>query len=483
MIAVKAKLGDDATILHTRNTLEGVEIIAAVDTVDKKAIHWPVIPNPKQKKENPAAADAMKAETFAAKMAAIAAEGDNFFQNTYQRPGRKKQLVESTSMHLKNNGNGFNGKIGDFETMVSLQQEQNAPEDPMVAARFESDTGQKTAEFAQALNEEISTIEQSRQLWLQSEKRLDTLKRDLAELKEVLLRQELTELQEKTEKMRLEKAAKRAKLSGSSASASWEEIFSKVFVRLTGRGVSREIAEVIVARTKSQTQDLDLGLETDLQRLQERFAQVLMEMIPIGPESSPTFSAKVMAMIGPAQSGKTLTSVKLAVNSALLQNKRVALILVSNGGTETAKHLGILANVAQIPLVVVQTPDKLKSMINAHSDKDLILIDFALEKKKDTRDEKLYTEFLAQIPSVEVHLVLPACLELNRVRQILKEFSHEKYSHLLLTHLDEMNKVGSLLAMVRAVGKPLSYICNGTVIPDHIEPANAAKLTRMILRG
>ncbi len=483
MTAVKNKLGAEAVVLHTRATFDGVEIIAAVDNPEQKKIPWPTIPDFPQNGKMSANIDRQNASPLVGDFVVDKSE-DKAVQPWYRRPAQTTQAGKGIACH-SHHEDGRNGKIGAITSTVDLTQRNSEQgSDPVLSAQLVRDPGQKAAEFAQALKEEISTIETSRQVWLQSEKRLDDLKRELAELKEVLLRQELADLQERAEKLRLERAARKAELLTAAEDKNRKAYFGKILVRLQERGVSPELAETIVVELKNQTQELDLGKEADVRRLQERFAQVLMNLIPVRKEDDPpSFSTKVIAMIGPAGAGKTSAGIKLAINSSLIQNKRVAMVLVSEAGSATARHLSLLANVAQLPLVIVQTPAQLKEIVAAHTDKDLILVDFARGQETDKQEEYSFSEFVAQIPGAEIHLVMPASQSLSESRQVLQEFAEEKYTHLLLTRLDQVKTMGTLLDLVRMAGKPLSYVCNGTVIPDHIEPASAAKLTRMILRG
>ena len=484
MTAVKNKLGAEAVVLHSRSTMDGVEIIAAVDDPDRKKIDWPTVPDFPQKGKTSANIDRQSLQKMTANFA-VGRDEENVAQPMYRRPGQTSLTMNGAALH-GHNGNGHNGKMTNMTSTVDLaaQRVGNLGGGPEISTQLEKDTAQKTAEFAQALKEEISTIEESRQIWLQSEKRLDNLKRELADLKEVLLRQELTDLQERAEQLRQERAARKAELLTAPEDSKRKACFRKILIRLQERGVSQELAEAIIVELKNQTQELDLERAVDVQRLQERFAQVLMEMIPVSKnDETPSFSTKVVAMIGPAGAGKTSACVKLAVSNSLIQNKRVALILVSKAGSATAKHLSVLANVAQLPLVVVQTPDQLKAMLTAHIDKDLILVDFAHEQDMDVHGEYPFSEFISRMPAAEIHLVIPATESLQQLQKVLQEFAQEKYTHLLLTRLDEMKRIGALLDLLRIADKPLSYVCNGTVIPDHIEPASAAKLTKMILRG
>jgi len=484
MTAVKKKLGAEAVVLHSRATLDGVEIIAAVDSSDQKEIAWPAVPAFPQKRSMSANISRTDMEKLTANIATGQDEAEAL-QPMSRRPEQTKPAVNAVALPSRN-GNGNNGKIGDLSTPAELALQRNgglggAPE---ISARLEKDSAQKAADFAQALKEEISTIEESRQIWLQSEKRLDSLKRELADLKETLLRQELADLQDRAEKLRQERAARKAELITAPEDSKRRDYFKKILLRLQERGVSKELSETIVVELKNQTQELELDKEADMRRLQERFAQVLMEMIPVQKnDKPPSFSTKVIALIGPAGAGKTSACVKLAVSSALIQNKRVALVLVSKAGSATAKHLGLLANVAQLPLTVVQTHAQLKATVAAYNDKDLVLVDFAGEQETDGHRESSFSAFVSQMPATEVHLVMQATQSLQQCQTVLEQFAQEKYGYLVLTHLDEMQNIGMLLDLLQMVGKPLSYICNGTVIPDHIEPASATKLTKMILRG
>ena len=52
---------------------------------------------------------------------------------------------------------------------------------------------------------------------------------------------------------------------------------------------------------------------------------------------------------------------------------------------------------------------------------------------------------------------------------------------MIATKLDEAAGLGSLLSLNREFQLPVSYVTTGQAVPDDIEPANASRLSRLIL--
>ena len=52
---------------------------------------------------------------------------------------------------------------------------------------------------------------------------------------------------------------------------------------------------------------------------------------------------------------------------------------------------------------------------------------------------------------------------------------------LILTKLDEADRLGGILGVLGISGRPVSYVTTGQAVPDDIEPADRDRLARLIL--
>ena len=63
----------------------------------------------------------------------------------------------------------------------------------------------------------------------------------------------------------------------------------------------------------------------------------------------------------------------------------------------------------------------------------------------------------------------------------IERFADVRVDKLIFTKLDESNQVGTVLNIVRAVQKPLSYVTTGQDVPADIEVARGRRIAQLIL--
>ncbi len=490
MTAIKAKLGEDAVILHSRTINDKIEIIAAIDEPQKKMNSLFTM---NEKKEQKAQGAAAKFSAIKEKqpMEPVAVEEAREEIGVYSKLSAKSNKLKEAIMEKQNNGH--NGNFTGWEELLALASKsgmtngngngdvskQNAAEVSESAMAFKANQ-----EFSEALRDELKSIEQQKRMWLSSEKRLNELKQEIAELKEILLRQELADLKQRTANLRNGKTAKSSVAKPMQEDDVYTEFFNNIKTRLLERGLTASLAELIVTKLQKQAemQNLNVRSQTDVRRLRELLAYELRKFIKVSDVESRNDVQRIVAFVGPAGSGKTTTGLKLALSHSIYQDKKVAFILVNKSEEKTPQHLSLLAGIAKLPFAIVTTPNELKAMIKAHEDKELVVIDFAMEQDESEGLEEL-SIFLNSVPPTETHLVLPANLQKEQTEKTVKHFSKVSFDHVVFSKLDEMTMLGSILELSHVVGKPISYICNGEDIPEDIEVANATKLTYMILKG
>lgn len=476
MKAVKEKLGEDAVILHSKSTADMVEIIAAVDEPQRE----------------------LQSITPAEKKKDVLTEVGTYSRVVRPATAPKKKIKkmpemelaameESGKAHGKTAHNGY-GKIPVDGVSVenSLPENGNgkAHDHTASAEEFEK-TVRRTEEFSKILHKEMSFMEHQRQLWLQSQANLDKLRKEIAELRQSMLQQELASLKEKAELIKKKKAAGKAGSRGA-GSRNNEQFYRELTTHLEGRGIPKNLIRTILKNVRAGViaRKLDLNAKSGMRGLKDILSQEIMKMIPVSNlEEGRTNKQRVVALVGPPGAGKTTTGIKLAIKNSMIQNKNVALVLVSDSVSATAKHLGLLAKAANLPLAVVETPEDLVAAIKSNSDKDMIVIDFAMKKGRDKSGLAELHRFLQAASPSETHLVIPMTLQPDNAVKVAGAFKTVHFDHIILSKIDKMQNLGGMLKLFHATGKPLSYLCNGTSIPDNIEPAVAEKPPRMILKG
>ena len=250
--------------------------------------------------------------------------------------------------------------------------------------------------------------------------------------------------------------------------------------RLIGNGVEEEIAENLIEDVHRAISG-DALSDADLidQNLIDRIAQIMVPSGPIGPkrERGPS----VAALIGPTGVGKTTTLAKLAANGKFSEDKKVALISADTYRIAAVEQLGTFADIAEIPMEVAYTPLEMKEAVAHHQDKDLILIDTVGRSEKNLEQLLELKGLIHNASPDEVHLVISANMKCGDVLEAVKNFGIMSVDRLLFTKLDETSSFGTMLNVVQAVRKPISYVTDGQNVPEDIALANSKALAERVL--
>ncbi|WP_013627751.1 flagellar biosynthesis protein FlhF [Rubinisphaera brasiliensis] len=190
-----------------------------------------------------------------------------------------------------------------------------------------------------------------------------------------------------------------------------------------------------------------------------------------GPISVQPGEQKIVALVGPTGVGKTTTIAKLASNFRLRDNLRLGLITVDTYRIAAVEQLRTYAEIIDLPMKVVTTPDEMPQAVAELADMDLILIDTAGRSPQDElRIQELKT-FLDRIPVDETHLVLSATTSQRNLRLTVETFNVIQPQAAVLTKLDEAPERGAIVTLSAQLGLPVSYFTTGQNVPQDIEPA------------
>ncbi len=192
---------------------------------------------------------------------------------------------------------------------------------------------------------------------------------------------------------------------------------------------------------------------------------------------------RVVVLTGTSGVGKTTTLAKIASESKLAYNKKVALFTFDIYKASTIEQLKNYSNLLKIPFEIIHSKDELDKKIAKYSSFDLILID--TEGINIFDDYQFYTlkNLLDFIPNLEKHLVLSGNIKEKDMIRIYKRFKTLELNYLIFSKIDESIEFGSIFNMSVQTDLPISFLTNGTHIPGDLITATKNKLAQLLTKA
>jgi flagellar biosynthesis protein FlhF len=190
---------------------------------------------------------------------------------------------------------------------------------------------------------------------------------------------------------------------------------------------------------------------------------------------------KIAHFVGPTGVGKTTTIAKLAAEQVLKHRRKVGFITSDTYRISAVEQLRTYANILNVPLEVVFSPQDLLKAFDALKECDLIFMDTA---GRNFRNELYVSELNALLRpngDSETYLVLSLTTKYKDMKAITDNFTKFKLDKVLFTKMDETDSYGAVLNLVHDFGLQLSYIANGQNVPDDIAEFDEQALIDLIL--
>lgn len=257
------------------------------------------------------------------------------------------------------------------------------------------------------------------------------------------------------------------------------------YLKLLESQVARDVADRIVAAVRGELTAAELTDETIVRETVVRHLAGMMQVAETATPArlKPGTGPMVIALVGPTGVGKTTTIAKLAAAYKLRQGRSVALITADTYRIAAVDQLRTYAGIIGLPLRVVLTPGEMEAAIEALAGYDVILVDTAGRSQHNTERIDELAQFLAAAKPHETHLVLSTTAAPEVLMSAAEAFSAVRPNRLILTKLDEAVHFGVVVNVMSRLTTQLSFLTTGQEVPDHIVPARAERLARMILTG
>lgn len=252
--------------------------------------------------------------------------------------------------------------------------------------------------------------------------------------------------------------------------------------RLVSNDVAGELAEELMEKLQAS---LDTAALRDEKTVKSKLADAIAAMLPSTPTNSTKKAGKphVVALVGPTGVGKTTTVAKLAANLCLREQARVGLITLDTYRIAAVEQLKTYANIIDVPLEVVATPDELRTALATMTDRDVVFLDTAGRSQRDSARINDLLAFFEIVRPHEIHLVLSATAGQRVLEQAIERFTPLGFDRVIFTKLDEAIGFGVILNCLQKVRARLSYVTTGQDVPSDIRVGEPKFLANLVLEG
>ena len=475
MAQVKAELGDDAVILHSRTIRQGgffglfgkkvIEVTAALE--DETPIANPgnsFIPAIES-------APRRQREAYSAYLGAhtASATSPTTRQGTLSVGDKDENY---TPEHLSDFLDRFRDHIEGEEVVTS----RSTPVAPIAEGKLVSTSTERSSTPSSApVARELARTEMAHDFIAQPSR--DFEGEGLA-LQEETEREQLSDIKQEliqTQALLKQVVEQREEEKGSSP-AEMPRFARRLWKQLVTGDVDADLATELIngalALSRAET-------EQELEELVQR--RILEAMQQACFVSATVSKPEIVALVGPTGVGKTTTLAKLAAHEALVEKKRVGLITIDTYRIAAVEQLKTYARILDLQVEVVFTPQELSHILTQMQDCDIIFIDTAGRSHKNAMQMSELRAFFEAAKPTRSYLVLSLTTKFSDMMEIIAQYDPLRLDTLIFTKLDETASFGNLFNITILLQKHIAYITNGQSVPEDISPADPMQLSELIM--
>ncbi len=185
----------------------------------------------------------------------------------------------------------------------------------------------------------------------------------------------------------------------------------------------------------------------------------------------------MIALVGPAGTGKTTTAVKLALHPRGLGSSSVGILTLDTVRVGALEEIHTYAEVAELQLEVAYNAMDAHGALQRMRDLDFILVDCPGRGFGGGAME--WAKILGAIAPEEIHLVVPASWRPDLGAALRRAVPGVRPTHALFTKLDEVEADAGFVALVEALDLPTRWVADGPEIPGGLSPASGRILAAL----
>jgi flagellar biosynthesis GTPase FlhF len=189
---------------------------------------------------------------------------------------------------------------------------------------------------------------------------------------------------------------------------------------------------------------------------------------------------RVIALVGPAGSGKTLTAAKLAHAYAARSPFTVRTVSLEPG--DGADRLAALTEGLELDRRSADTVESVKSAVRAPGQDGIVVIDTPPVSAGDAEGIASLGRLLAAARPDETHLVTPAGYDARSVLHLNAALDATfPVNRILISRIDEAPTAAVAVGVSLSLKRPVSYLCDGRRPQDGLRPADAVELASLVM--
>jgi len=211
--------------------------------------------------------------------------------------------------------------------------------------------------------------------------------------------------------------------------------------------------------------------------------KALSEVVPVRALTPAAFPHKVQAFSGPSGVGKTTQLIRMAL--AVQKASPKARICLVSADCERGKGRLLLKHYAQLSKMTfreIHGPDDAADVMAALHGFDRVFVDLPAVARGKRLGNVLRELGLAEIPSMDVHLLLSPHYAPAQIDSFLDTYRTAKTVSLIWTKLDEACTFGSIVNAAESCGLPTSALVGGPGLRDAVPLTEAMTLWKLLFK-
>ncbi|MGE7877072.1 flagellar biosynthesis protein FlhF [Peribacillus muralis] len=197
----------------------------------------------------------------------------------------------------------------------------------------------------------------------------------------------------------------------------------------------------------------------------------------------PGLQKKYINIVGPTGVGKTTTLAKVAAETMLKHDLKVAFITTDTYRIAAIDQLKTYAKILNVPIEVAYNLEDFKRATERFSHYDYVFIDTAGRNFRNPQYVKDLNDIIHFTEEMETYLVLSLTSKQKDMEDIYRQFAAIPIKQVIFTKADETSTFGAIFNFIYTHKLGAAYITNGQNVPDDMEIATSSQLLKMALEA